>query len=122
MSCPGLHCPGCTAGQSAGVFGGAALALAVAYEASGWVAARIWWIAGTAVLSFALSVAASMWLEARSARRGREWGAERGIYSRADLILPAAPPPPPAITPVCIFNFYGTESDPAAVIRKAISG
>jgi hypothetical protein len=88
MSCPGLHCPGCSGGQSLGVAGGVVLGLVLLAAAVPWVAARIWWIGGTAAACFALAVAAGMWLGRRNDRRAAEWGAARGIVSRADMILP----------------------------------
>jgi hypothetical protein len=86
MSCPGLHCPGCSDGQSLGVGVGAIVALVLADAAVPWVADRIWWIAGTVALCFALATAASMALERRSDRRAAAWGAEHGILSRADVL------------------------------------
>jgi hypothetical protein len=88
MACAGLHCPGCSSGQSLGILAAAVVGLAVADEVSAWVAGRIWWIGGTVVVSFALAVAVSMWLEAWADRRGARFGAAHGILSRADLILP----------------------------------
>jgi hypothetical protein len=88
MPCPGLHCPGCSRGQSAGILAAALVGLAVADELVQWVADRIWWIGGTAAVAFALAVAASMWLEGWHARRGARFAAAHGILSRADVILP----------------------------------
>jgi hypothetical protein len=62
MSCPGLHCPGCSAGQSLGILAAAVIGLAAA-ETVEWVAERIWWIGGTLAACFALAIAASMALE-----------------------------------------------------------
>jgi hypothetical protein len=89
MSCPGLHCPGCSGAQTGSLTVVAGLGLLIAYWTLPWAAERIWWIGGTIAVCFALAIAASMWLERRSARRAAEWGAARGIYSRADMILPA---------------------------------
>ena len=134
MSCPGLHCPGCSSGQSAGIAAALGVGLVVAASAVPWVEARIWWIGGTLAVCFALSVAASMWLEARSDRRGRQWGADRGIYSRADYIAPLPPrvvraevldaprAELPAAQPVIINVFGHLDADQAEVIRRAIGG
>jgi hypothetical protein len=105
MSCPGLHCPGCSGGQSLGITGGVVAALAVAAETVQWVADRIWWIGGTVTVCFAVAVAAGMWLERWADRRGARFAAAHGILSRADVILPAPaaaaglpqPQPRPAI-------------------------
>jgi hypothetical protein len=132
VSCPGLHCPGCSGGQSLAVLGAAVLGLAVAAEAVPWVAARIWWIGSTAAACFALAVAASVWLERWSDRRGTAWGAARGIVSRADVILPPPARVPaafpaagarPAIAPAPItVNIFGQPTaEQAAVIRQAIT-
>jgi len=133
MTCPGLHCPGCSGGQSLGLVGGAIVALVLADVAVPWVADRIWWIGGTIAACFALATAASMWLERRSDRRAVAWGAAHGIRSRADVILPdpaymtavTGEPARPAITGPAImnFNFYGADvTQAAAVIRQAIPG
>ena len=127
MACPGLHCPGCSEGQSAGIAVAAIAGLVLLDQAVPWVAARIWWIGSTAAVCFALAVAASMWLETRSERRGREWGAERGIYSRADYIAPVKCVPRitegerPAIAPHVTVNIFGMpDAEQAEVIRKAL--
>ena len=41
MSCPGLHCPGCSDGQTLGLAGGAVVLLVLADAAVPWVADRI---------------------------------------------------------------------------------
>ena len=87
MSCPGLHCPGCTGGQSLGILAGVIAVAYVADETVMWVAERIWWIAGTLALCFVLAVAASMWLEAWADRRATRFAARHGILSRADVML-----------------------------------
>jgi hypothetical protein len=87
VSCPGLHCPGCTGGQSLGILAGVVVVAWIADETVLWVAERIWWIAGTLVLCFALATAASMWLEAWADRRGARFAAAHGIMSRADVAL-----------------------------------
>jgi hypothetical protein len=92
MSCPGLHCPGCSAGQSLGILAAAIIGLAVAAETVRWVAERIWWIGGTLAVCFALAVAGASWLERWADRRGARFAAAHGILSRADVILPARPP------------------------------
>jgi hypothetical protein len=133
MTCPGLHCPGCTEGQSLAITGAAVVGLVLAAEAVQWVAERVLWIGGTMAACLALSVAASMWLEARADRRGRAWGAARGIYSRADVILrePAqsvvVDPVPEyrAIAPVpqVVVNIFGQlDAGQADAIRQAIDG
>jgi hypothetical protein len=131
MSCPGLHCPGCSGGQSLGILAAAVVGLAVAAKLVQWVADRIWWIGGTAAVSFALAVAASMWLEGWNARREARFAAAHGILSRADVILPA-----PAATglprqqrlavelPAAVhIHFHGLpDAEQAAIIRTALSG
>jgi hypothetical protein len=84
--CPGLHCPGCSEGQSPGIVAGAALGLVLLDQTVQWVAERIWWIGGTLAVCFALATAASMWLEARADRRGARFAAAHGILSRADVV------------------------------------
>jgi hypothetical protein len=86
MGCPGIHCPGCTEGQSLAITGGAVLGLLLAAETVKWVAERVWWIGGTMAVCLALSVAASMALEAWADRRGARFAAAHGILSRADVI------------------------------------
>ena len=88
MSCPGLHCPGCSEGQSLGIAAAAVVGLVLADQAVRWVAEYIWWIGGTLAVCFALSVAASMTLEAWADRRAARYAAAHGILSRADVILP----------------------------------
>jgi MFS family permease len=136
MSCPGLHCPGCSGGQSLGILAGAVIGLVVVAETVQWVAERIFWIGGTLAVCFALSVAASMWLETRADQRGRAWGAARGIYSRADYI---APEPLCAVTATVIpqasqgtqapaieqhvhFHFDPGDREAAQFIRTALTG
>jgi Na+(H+)/acetate symporter ActP len=130
MSCPGLHCPGCSGGQSLGILGGVVVGLAVADQVVPWVAERIAWIGGTAAVCFALAVAASMWLERFNDVRGARWGAEHGIYSRADAILLApvrpviiqpAPEPTALAGPQITVNIFGTPSaEQAAIIRRVL--
>jgi hypothetical protein len=140
MSCPGLHCPGCSGGQSLAILGGTVALFVFAAETVAWVAERIFWIGGTLALCFVLAVAASMWLERWSATRAARWGAARGILSRADVILPepraatltatvipqAAAGARPAIEhhhhgPV--FNFYGPDAEAqAARVIRALPG
>jgi hypothetical protein len=85
MGCPGLHCPGCSEGQSLGVVALAVLGLVVADEMCTWVADRIFWIGGTVAACFILATAASMWLERLSDARCARFGERRGIASRADV-------------------------------------
>ncbi len=85
MSCPGLHCPGCSEGQSIVVLGAVAAGMFVAYEAVGWVAKHIWEIGGTLVVCFALSIAISMWMERWAVVRGTRFAVARGIASQADI-------------------------------------
>lgn len=133
MPCPGLHCPGCSGRQSAGLLAALVAGLVVADRVVPWVADRVWWIGSTVAVCFALSVAASMWLEQRSDRRGREWGADRGIYSRADFIAPLPPSRAAAELPhrqhsalgpaPVIVNIFGMpDAAQAEVIRRAING
>ena len=119
MSCPGLHCPGCTGGQSLGIAAGVLLGLVVAAETLQWVAQRVWWIGSTMAVCFALAIAASIWLERRADRRGAAWGAARGIYSRADMVLPYPAVAPPSLT----INIFGVPSpEQAAIMRQALPG
>ena len=134
MSCPGLHCPGCTGGQSLGVLAAAVGIAVLADETVQWVAERIWWIAGTLAVCFALAVAASMWLEAWAERRGARFAARHGILSRADVIAGAVPPATlrpavlesewPALAPRQVtVNIFGVPpSEAAAIIRQALPG
>ena len=60
--CPGLHCPGCSSGETAG-----AVASAVAIAVAVWLLAQILWLLAAAVgVAVAVSVPALIWL----ARRG----------------------------------------------------
>jgi hypothetical protein len=136
MSCPGLHCPGCSGGQSLGILAGGIVAFVVAYETVAWVRRDGLEIGLTLAACFALAVAASMWLETRADQRGRAWGAARGIYSRADYI---APEPLCAVTATVIpqasqgtqapaienhvhFHFDPGDPEAAQFIRSALSG
>ena len=100
MSCPGLHCPGCSEGQSLGVLGGLVVIVYAADQLSVWVAEHIWEIGGTLAACFALSVAVSMWLERWAVIRGARFAAAHGIpvveviqpAVRAALIALDAPP------------------------------
>jgi hypothetical protein len=85
VSCPGLHCPGCTGGQSLGVLAGVVVVAWIADETVLWVAQHIWWIAGTLAVCFALATAATMWLERLSDARCARFAERRGIASRADV-------------------------------------
>ena len=117
MSCPGLHCPGCSGGQSLGVLAAAVVGLAVAYETVAVVAEYIVPITAVVAACFALAVAASVWLERWSDRRAAEWGAARGIVSRADVILPEpvrAPAVFPAAGPPAIEQHVHYHYHPAA--------
>ena len=60
MSCPGLHCPGCSGGQAIGIAAATVVGLVGAAETVQWVAERIAWIGGTVTVCFALSIAAGM--------------------------------------------------------------
>lgn len=138
MACPGLHCPGCSEGQSLGILGAAVIGTVVAAEMCAWVAERIWWIGGTVAACFILATAASMWLERLSDARCARFGERRGIASRADVdaLTPAGvawllrhePQPQvsqgtaPLTAPLTIelhqHNYYGAASpEPARVIR-----
>ena len=149
MGCPGLHCPGCSGGQSLAILGGVVAALAVAYEALEWVRRDIWWISSTAAVCYALAIAASMWLYRWADHRGARFAAAHGIVSRADVMAlnparvvpeirhaqtdfaPAAPAglprqqerpavgPPPAVH----IHFHGLPlAEQAAIIRQALPG
>ncbi len=130
MSCPGLHCPGCSEGQSLGIAAGAAVALVLADQAVQWVAERIWWIGGTVAVCFAVSVALSMWLERRADARAARFGARHGIASRTDVdeLTPAGvawllrnDQPRQQIAPVVHLHFHDAPaSERAAIIRTAI--
>jgi len=132
MSCPGLHCPGCSEGQSLSVLVAVVVGLVVAAETVHWVAERIWWIGSTVAVCFALAVAAGMWLERLADRRGARYAAAHGILSHADVILPA-PARPAAVqaeperlaiaAPQIVVNIFGVPSpEQAAVIRQVIPG
>ena len=88
MSCPGLHCPGCSGGQTVGITATTVVGLVVAAETVQWVAERIVWISATMAMCFILTVAAGIWLERLADRRGARFAAVHGILSRADVILP----------------------------------
>jgi hypothetical protein len=133
MTCPGLHCPGCTEGQSLAIVGAAVGALVVAAEVVPWVAGHIWEIGLTLAACFALSVAASMSLEAWADRRGARFAAAHGILSRADVILPepvravVVEPAPERLALAAAqitLNFYGQGGEDAAarIIRTALHG
>ncbi len=151
MICSGLHCPGCSEGQSLGIAGGAVLGLVLLDQTVQWVAARIWWIGGTLALCFAVSIAVSLCLERWADARGARFAAAHGILSRADVILPgpvrAGVLPPrqigtpvpipaaeirtpgsdsgrPAIGPAEVhLHFHGLPGDQqAALIRAALPG
>ena len=134
MSCPGLHCPGCTGKQSLAGLVALAVIVYVAYEVFAFVACYIWWIIGALVVCFALATAASMWLERLSDARCARFGERHGIASRADVdeLTPAGvawllareqqrPAVGPA--PVVNFNFYAAASpEQARVVRTVIPG
>jgi hypothetical protein len=86
VSCPGLHCAGCSEGQSLGVLGVVVIGLVVADKLCTWVAERIWWIGGTVAACMVLAIVASMALEARAERRGARFAERHGIRSRADVV------------------------------------
>lgn len=139
VSCPGLHCPGCSGGQSLGVASGVILGLVLLDAAVPWIADRVWWIGGTVAVCFALAVTAGTWLERLADRRGARFAAAHGILSRADVILPApvrvravsAEPVRPAIAPAPQTIITGgthiwltglPDEGQAAAIRRAIAG
>ena len=113
---------------------GSVIGVVVAYEASAWVAARIWWIGATLAVCFAPAIAASIWLERRADRRGAEWGAERhGASTRAPTwccrtpqraaAVSAGPERPAVAAPGITVNIFGVPSpEQAAVIRQALPG
>lgn len=134
MGCPGVHCPGCSGGQSIIVLGAVAGAAWVADIMVRWVADRIWWIGGTLVVCTVLAIAASMALGAWADRRGERYAAARGILSRADVMaagqigqqraVTILPPVPerPALEPRAVhIHFHGlSEVEQAVVIRRAL--
>jgi hypothetical protein len=132
MRCPGLHCPGCSGGQSLGILAAVVAVTYVAAETVLWIAEHIWWIVGTLAVCFALAVAASVWLERWTDARGARFAAAHGILSRADVILPVAADaagfshqqrsavePPVAIH----LHFHGlAAAEQAAIIRQGLPG
>jgi hypothetical protein len=132
MPCPGLHCPGCSSGQSAGVLAAVVGAVWVADQLCQWVAEHIWEIGGTVAACFLLAVAASMALGSWADHRGARFAQRHGIRSRADVIqvepvravVVDRGPEHPAIAPAIIVNFYGADSGDLAarVIRTALPG
>lgn len=132
MSCPGLHCPGCSEGQTLGILAGAVAACAVACAVVPWAAEHIWEIAATVAACLVLSVAASMWLERRSDARCTAFGVRHGIASRADVeaLSPAglaylerheprkaiAPPPPQVVNNNF---FFGADT---SLVAAAVAG
>jgi hypothetical protein len=132
MSCPGLHCPGCSGGQTAGLAAATVVGLVVAAETVQWVAERIVWICATMAVCFILAVAAGIWLGRLADRRGARFAAAHGILSRADAILPypvrvpavpATAPRPAICAPQITVNIFGIPSpEQAAVIRQALPG
>ena len=133
MSCPGLHCPGCSGGQSLGIAAATVLGLVLLDQTMQWVAEHIWWIGGTLAACFALAVAAGMWLEQWADARGARFAAAHGILSRADVVAPevvravvveAVPERSPiAPAPQVVVNIFGIPSpEQAAIIRRALPG
>jgi hypothetical protein len=130
MSCPGLHCPGCTGKQSLGVLAAAVVVAWIAAETVQWVAERIWWIGGTIAACFALAVAASMWLERLSDARCARFAERRGIASRADVdeltpagvawLLAREQQRPAAVPPVINFNFYAAASSEQDRVARTV--
>ena len=130
MSCPGLHCPGCSDAQSAGILAAVVVGLVVADRLVPWVADRIWWIGGTVAACLILATAAGMWLERLADRRAAEWGAARGIRSRADVILPepvrvtavhAEPVRQELAAPAIHLHFHGLpDAEQVHIIRQAL--
>jgi hypothetical protein len=80
MSCPGLHCPDCSGGQTVGIAAAAAAVadLVVAAKTVQWVAERIVWISATTAVCFILAAAVGMWLERLADRRGARFAAAHG--------------------------------------------
>jgi len=120
VTCPGLHCPGCS-GCRSGV-ARPVLAVAVFLLAGGggavialeWLAERILWILGTAVLAVVLAVAAVLYLIRCQERREQAWGLRRAaarevIYCDTEAVSQQARPQLDG-RPVIIQNFYGTEA------------
>jgi hypothetical protein len=117
VSCPGLHCPGCSEGQSLGILAGAVVVLAAAGQVVQWVAERIWWIGGTLAVCFALAVAAGMWLERLADRRGARFAAAHGILSRTDVMLAQPPPQRPAIEQHVHHHYHAADGEQPAAIE-----
>lgn len=92
MTCPGLHCPGCSGGQSLAILGGTVAVIVVACETVTWVAEHVWEIGLTVAACFALAVVAGMYLERWAEARGAAFGERHGIYSRADVLAGVGPP------------------------------
>jgi len=135
MNCVGLHCPGCSEGQSLGILGTVAVAVIVADQTVQWVADRIWWTVGTLAVSYAVAVAVSMWLERRADARGARYAVCRGIASRADVeeLTPAGvawlarheqPRRELGSATVINLNIYTADAEESAarIIRQAIPG
>lgn len=136
MNCPGLHCPGCSGGQSLGILAGAVTIIVITDKTVPWVADRIFWIVGTLALCFALAVAASMWLGRLTERREAAFAAAHGILSRADGIAPLPAPAQHravvleperraiAPAPQVVVNIFGMNSpaQAAELIRQALPG
>jgi hypothetical protein len=131
--CAGLHCPGCSEGQSLGILGSVATGILVADQTVRWVADRIWWIGGTLAVSYAIAVAVTMWLERRADARGVRYAELHGIASRADIdeLTPAgvawlASRDQPRALGATVINlsFYGADAEASAVrvIRQALPG
>ena len=148
MSCPGLHCPGCSEGQSLGILALAVVGLWLLDQTVQVVAEHIWEIGATVAACFALAVAAGMWLEARTERLAAGFAERRGIASRADVdeltpagvayllrreqdraVLAATVIPqvtegtaPPAIVNNYHIHFGPADREAARIIRQALPG
>lgn len=131
MSCPGLHCPGCSGGQSLAVLGGLGVAVFAAYKIVPWVADRIWWIGGTVAVSVALSAAACLALAAWTDRRTARFAAYRAAVRAREVpevVTVTATPIPSAERPALGFRDLHIHLDgvpteaQAAVIRQALNG
>jgi hypothetical protein len=131
--CAGLHCPGCSEGQSLGIFGSVAAGVLAADQTVQWVADRIWWIGGTLAASYAVAVAVTMWLERRADARGVRYAEQHGIASRADVeeLTPAgvawltSHEQPHALGATVIkLNIYTADAEASAarIIRTALPG
>lgn len=129
MSCPGLHCPGCSGGQSLGILAAGVVGLVLADEACVWVADRIWWIGGTLAVLVGLSAAAAItlgrWADRRDERRAVAWRALKAaeasvIGTRVPDSVTSAERPALGFRDLHIHLDGHPSAEQAAVIRQAL--